>query len=107
MLSKKFRLPIQGWLKDKKKKVFTQKTDFFAVKFSRNNLDFSRFGVVISSRVSKSAVRRNAIKRAIFNFIKQKKYFETPGNDVLFIVYSQANNLKKNELEQELEKVFK
>ena len=86
MLAKKYRLQIQDWLKNKNKKIFTRKSNFFIAKFSSNKLNFSRFGVIISVKVSKSAVKRNKIKRIIFDFIRLNKFYELPGNDVAITV---------------------
>jgi len=92
MLAKKYKLPIQSFLA-KKPKV-TGKTNFFMVRQLPNNFDYSRFGVVISKKVSASAVVRNKIKRIIFDFIRLNKYNLKPGRDILFTVLFQ---IKKNE----------
>lgn len=39
------------------------------LRFIKNSLGFSRFSVVVSKKVSPLAVRRNALKRQIFNQI--------------------------------------
>mgnify|MGYP001558987650 CR=1 FL=1 len=101
MLAKKFRLQIQRWLKERKK-IITRKSDFFIVKSSDNNLPYSRFGVVISSKVSKSAVKRNKIKRTIFDFIRLNKFHEIKGMDVLIIVSPKTAGLKNEEIKREL-----
>ena len=105
MLAKKFRLPIQDWLKQRKR-ITTRKSDFFIIKKSDNNLAFSRFGVVISKKVSKSAVKRNKIKRIIFDFIRLNKLYEITGNDVVINVLPPAAKLKKEEIEKELTKLL-
>ena len=101
MLAKKFRLPIQDWLKQRKR-IITRKSDFFIIKKSDNNLAFSRFGVVISKKVSKSAARRNEIKRIIFDFIRLNKLYEIAENDILITVLPKAGLLKKAEIKSEL-----
>lgn len=105
MLAKKFRLPIQRWLKEKKK-IIARKSDFFIVKAAENNLPYSRFGTVISRKVSKSAVRRNKIKRTIFNFIRLNQYQEKPGQDVLISVLPKTAELGKTEIEKELSQLL-
>lgn len=101
MLSKKHRLPIQKFIKSHS--TNGARSDYFFVKFKTNNLPFSRFGVVISRKVSKSAVKRNRIKRIIFDFIRLKEYYLKAGKDVLIIVSPQAGKLMKAEIEKELE----
>lgn len=101
MLAKKFRLQIHHWLKEKNK-VVTRKSDFFIVKNSENNLPYSRFGVVISSKVDKSAVKRNKIKRAIFDFIRLNKLHESGKKDTLIIISPKIARLKNEEIKKEL-----
>lgn len=101
MLAKKFRLPIQNWLKERKK-ITIRKSDFFVIKASDNDLAFSRFGMVISKKVSKSAVKRNKIKRIIFDFIRLKRLHEASGKDVLITVLPPVSQFKKSEIEREL-----
>ncbi len=105
MLAKKFRLQIQDWFKERKKTVSRQ-SNFFAVKIRENGLSFSRFGAVIGKKVHKSAVRRNKIKRAIFNFIRLNKYHEAPGKDILIIVSPAASQLIRKGIKEELKKVL-
>jgi len=105
MLAKKFRLQIQDWFKEKKFSA-DRKSDFFIVKTARNNLSFSRFGAIISKKVYKSAVRRNKIKRAIFNFIRLNKYHELPGKDVLIIVSPAVSRLTGKEIKEEIKKIL-
>ena len=101
MLAKKFRLPIQNWLKERKR-IIIRKSDFFIIKRSDNNLAFSRFGVVISKKVSKSAVKRNKKKRIIFNFIRLEKLNKISGKDILIIISPKTAELKKEEIEKKL-----
>lgn len=63
---------------------------------------FSRFGVIISSKVSKSAVKRNKIKRTIFDFIRLNKLHEISGQDVLITVLPRTTELTREEVEKEL-----
>ncbi len=105
MLTKRFRLQIQKWLGEKKRTVI-RRSDFFIVKLRDNDLLFSRFGAVIGAKVNKSAVKRNKIKRTIFNFIRLKKLHELPGKDVLIIVLPSASKLIKSEIKKELKKTL-
>ncbi len=106
MLAKKFRLQIQNWLKDRNKKIFSRKSDFFIVRFSVNGLDLSRFGAIISKKVSKSAVKRNRIKRIIFDFVRINKLNEFGGKDTVITVLPPAVKLDKIEMEKELSRLL-
>lgn len=102
MLSKKFRLPIQNFINKKGKSV---KSRFFLLKDFGTAVGFSRFGIIISAKVSKKAVERNRIKRTLFNFLQDKRN-KLPISDYLIIVYPEAANLKKEELQTEVSKIL-
>lgn len=106
MLAKKFRLQVGKWIKDKTKKAVAKKSSFFILKTSLNNLIFSRFGVVVGLKVAKSAVKRNQLKRTIFDFIRLKKLYEIPGKDFLIIVLPPITKLTKTEIKKELKTVL-
>lgn len=80
------------------------KRDFIYLKFVNNNLNYSRFGFVISKKVSKKAVFRNKIKRqlrhAVKNFISKIK----KNKDIVIIILYQPKELKN--LNSLLEKFF-
>lgn len=102
MFAKRYRLQIQDWFNDKNKKFSTRKSDFFIARFSSNKLNFSRFGLIISAKVSKLAVKRNRIKRIIFDFLRINKFYEFPDNDVVITVLSPAAKLTRKEIEKEI-----
>lgn len=94
MLPKKLRLPIQEVISKKGK---THKNTFFTIKVFSNNLNFSRFGVVISKKVGKTAVVRNKIKRAIFNALRSVKDHWAIA-DYLIIVNSSVIGLSQKQI---------
>jgi len=103
MLPKKQRLPIQRSI-GKKAKTFRGKT--FSLKIFHPEAEFSRFGVVISSKVSKKATERNRIKRQIFNFCREAAP-RLPLADYLVIAAPPAAKLNKEEIEKELNELLK
>lgn len=84
MIAKKYKLPIKEFLAKRSKLFF--KSEFFGIRADRNELKFSRFGVVISKKVFDKAAHRNRIKRTIFELIKKEKFYLEPGLDVLVTV---------------------
>ncbi len=102
MLAKKFRLPIGKWNKERNKRTAVRRGVFFTVKSAPNDLEFSRFGVIVGSKIIKTAVRRNQLKRTVFNFIRANKLNEVYGKDALIIVQPAAAKAKKPEMEKEL-----
>ena len=102
MLPKKYRLPIQNFVG---KKGRSDKSRYFLLKIFPGVYKFSRFGIIISRRVSKKAVDRNRIKRQIFNFLREIKN-QLPINDYLIIVHPEAAKLDKSSLKAEIAKIF-
>ncbi len=102
MLAKKFRLPIQLFFRRTGKSL---KSRYFLLKIFSTETAFSRFGVIISSKVSKKAVVRNRLKRLLFNFLKEKQK-DLPIADYLFILYPSITEADKKEIISELEKIF-
>lgn len=102
MLSKPYRLPIQDFI-GKKGKVI--KTPYFVLKRFSAERPFSRFGIVISSKVFRRAVDRNRLKRQIFNFLRELKE-NLPIGDYLIIALPPIAQLKKDALKQELFKLL-
>ena len=103
MLSKKYRLPIQNFVG---KKGVSGRSRYFLLKIFPGVQKFSRFGIIISSKVSKKSVDRNRIKRQIFNFMRETKN-QLPINDYLIIIHPEAAKLDKKNLKIEIAKILK
>ena len=67
----------------KKGKIF--RSDSLIFKFKKNNLKESRFGFVVSLKVSKSAVVRNKIRRRMSEIIRQNMDGIKNGTDLVII----------------------
>jgi ribonuclease P protein component len=88
------------------KKISTSGKSFFSplfrVKIIKNNLEQSRFGFVISTKVSKKAVERNRLKRQLREIIRLNLDKVTPGFDVMISVNSKTLKESYQELENKL-----
>lgn len=105
MLAKKFRLPIQSVL-NKSGRTFRSRS--FLIKSFLNQLDFNRFGVVISKKVSKLAVKRNLIKRVVLDATKKFVRAENEGKlDILIIISPTMIKMEKADIIKELEETLK
>ncbi|OGZ78425.1 MAG: ribonuclease P protein component [Candidatus Staskawiczbacteria bacterium RIFOXYB1_FULL_37_44] len=67
----------------KKSKSF--KNNLFIFKVMENGLDFSRFGFVVSLKVSKKATLRNKARRRLSEAIKSQEKNIKPGIDAVII----------------------
>lgn len=74
----------------------------FGAKVMANKLPESRFGLVISAKVSKKATVRNLIKRRLTEIIRLNLAKIKPGFDVMILVKTGAVGKKYQELEQAL-----
>lgn len=66
-----------------------------------NNTD-SRFGFIISTRISKKAVVRNRIKRIIADCLRLNIDRVKKGLDVIFLIKPNAIKIKNEELKKEV-----
>ncbi|MCX6702345.1 MAG: ribonuclease P protein component [Candidatus Wolfebacteria bacterium] len=103
MLAKKFRLPA-GKISFSGVKSFSGKYFLLKEKISKNL--FSRFGIVISGKVLKSAVSRNKIKREFFDFVRIKKLHLEPGADILLVAKPAISEAGSRDIKNELEKIL-
>ena len=57
--------------------------------FCDNARGFTRVAVVVSKKVAKTAVRRNRIRRRIYEAIRQNFEFLPEKRDYIFVVYAE------------------
>ncbi len=106
-------LPKLNRLKKKKdfEKVFKlgkgAKLSFIALKFNKNGLKNSRFGFIVSLKVSKKAVVRNRIKRRLRESVKKKINNVKKGLDIVLISFPSLKNKDFQETDKIVEKLFK
>lgn len=66
--------------------------NLFKLRVLKNNLNYSRFAVVVSTKVSKRAVVRNRIRRRVWSVIAKIVYTLPSGLDVVFMAIPTASN---------------
>lgn len=77
------------------------------IKFRKNNLQTSRFAIVVGVKVSKKAVDRNRLKRRIRGIVEKHLVSIAPGFDVMFLVKKEAMAKPTPELEVQILRAFK
>ena len=85
MLKKEFRLRKQRDFENVFKKGFYFSDDFLLLKIVKNNLPVSRFGFIVSKKISKKAVERNRVKRLLRESIRSMQKDIRIGFDAVFI----------------------
>ncbi|HLD92556.1 MAG TPA: ribonuclease P protein component [Patescibacteria group bacterium] len=86
-------------------KLFQSKSFGLEV-FERKDNDSSRFGFIISTRISKKAVIRNKIKRIISSLLSQKIKSINKGLDVVFLIKPAITKLTKEQIEKETNEII-
>lgn len=80
----------------------------FVLKEKKNELNLNRFGIVVSKKVDKRAVGRNAIKRFLRQALMKLAHKMSVGHDILLIVKKGILDKTKEEnlstIERALEK---
>lgn len=88
---------------DKGKKLYT---DSFTVICAGNSFGYSRLGLVVSKKSSKSAVKRNRIKRIAREVFRRNK--DLFGSlDILVLAKKNSEALTYKKAEEEITKAFK
>lgn len=77
------------------------------VKMAKNGLPTSRFSVVVGTKVSKSAVKRNVIRRQYREIIRLRLSDIAPGYDVLLLTSKPAMDLDYRQKEDRLVRVLR
>ena len=78
----------------------------FRIKVLANKLGFNRYGIVISTKVSKKAVKRNKLKRQFRSIIKEFDKKIIAGFDLVIIVSPIALNQEYKFIKNELERIL-
>lgn len=102
MLASKYRLKKKiNFARIEIDGVMHQSKSFGMGIYNRKDKDVSRFGFIISTRISKLAVIRNKIKRIMSEVIRKNIKNIKNGYDVVFLIKPSAVKIEKEELEKE------
>lgn len=94
MLKKEHRLTAGGRIANAQ----VLPTEFFVLKFAKNNQEASRFGFLVSKKVDSRATVRNRIRRQTRKCIEDRFPRILPGLDMLFILKKEAQGKETNEI---------
>jgi ribonuclease P protein component len=106
MLCKKNRLKRKSDFENILKNGRSARADFLSIKFIGNKLPDSRFGFIVSKKVSNKATRRNLIKRRLRNSVRLKIGAIKTGFDVIFLAAPEIKNKKYKEIDEAIGKTL-
>lgn len=106
MLAKQHRLVKQKDFEKVFKQGRAYYTKLFGTKTLANQLEFNRFGIVISTKVSKKATERNRLKRQVRQAVRDLDKNLKSGLDLVIIVLPAILTQEDNTVEDELKKIF-
>lgn len=81
--------------------------DLLSLKAARNDFYYSRFGFIVSNKISKKAVARNRIKRLLRESVRLLHKNIKPGFDGVFICKNKAVGKSFGEIDLCVEKLLK
>ena len=102
MLERSFRLPSRTRFHN----FQLIKTPYFVLKVAKNDLPVSRFGFIVSKKVSKLAVDRNRSRRVLRSGIEEILDSILPGLDFLFMQTKNLREESTTEVKQLLKQVL-
>ena len=84
------------------KRGIVKKGNFLIFKVKSNRLKVSRFGFIVSTRVSKKAVARNKIKRRLRNIVRELLGFLAKDIDGVFIALPGSEKASFEEIKRDI-----
>jgi ribonuclease P protein component len=107
MLKKELRIRKQKDFENVFDEGFYSADTFLTLKAVENKMPYSRFGFVVSKKVSKRAVERNRAKRLMSEAIRLTDEKIKSGFDIVFISKSGIVNKSMEEIKKSVEKLLK
>ncbi|MDR1196694.1 MAG: ribonuclease P protein component [Candidatus Nomurabacteria bacterium] len=109
MISKKYRFHGYGSLNYLHRNGAAVRGKGMAAKFAPNvRRDLPRFAVVVSKKVLKSAVKRNRLRRRIFEIVRHYIRPDSPSIDVMITVFTpELLDVEHQKLKTDVEALLK
>lgn len=104
-LNKKNRLKKKKDFESVFKKGKASKGNFLFARYLENDLGFSRFAFIVSSKVSRKAAARNRVRRVLSD-ISRAKLKELRPADIILIADKKITEVPRDKVEQDLEAIF-
>ena len=106
MLAKEYRLKGQKNFDRILKSPNTTRGQFLYIKFINNDLAITRFGLVVSNKISPKATKRNYIRRSLRQIIVESRKDIKSGFDIILLAKNNIIDAKLNDLREDLKKLL-
>ena len=106
MLKKKNRIISSVAFKEIFAKGKVKENEYFKIIFLKNNLDYPRYGIIVSTQVSRLAVERNTLKRKIRNILIDFLLVSSEGFDVAIIARKNCLKVSFSKLKESLKELL-
>ncbi|XOU94244.1 MAG: ribonuclease P protein component [Candidatus Kerfeldbacteria bacterium] len=107
MLPKERRIvKLSEWNKLHKRGIGAHSAEI-VLKYIKNNTKITRFGFIVSTKISKKAVDRNLIKRRMRDVIEKKLSNIKEGYDVILIAKVKIKSNNYSEIEQMINQLLR
>lgn len=100
MLSREYKLKKDNDFKKVFEKGKFYHSDFIKIRFLKNDLKVTRFGIVVSSKISKKAVSRNRIRRRLEEIIRIRLDQIRSGFDIVVLFEPEVIGKNHKQIEQ-------
>ena len=107
MLTSDNRLKRKDFDRIKKTGKLIQSEDFGIVYIRNKEKTLSKFGFVVSTKVSKDAVNRNRVKRAMREAVRRNLNLIPTGYEVIFLTKTSITKKTTDEIMQQTVKAIK
>lgn len=108
MLSKEYRIRKQkDFDRIFGKDGFFCPQGFLALKAVPNNVEYARFGFIVSNKISKSAVKRNRIKRLLREAVRLGWEKINPGFDVVLMAKADISKKSFEDVDKAVDSLLK
>lgn len=107
MLGSRHRFHGYGSLKAVYQRGQTVRGELIGLRFSSRNHNNYRVAVVVSRKVSKSAVVRNRIRRRVYEAVRKSDRNILPGSDLVFTIFNEKlKDIPSSELSHSIDRLI-
>jgi ribonuclease P protein component len=108
MISRVYTLGTKYYFdRAKKKGKITQGKNIAVAVYDRADQKVSKFGFIISKKISNLATQRNRIRRAMSEAARQNIAFIKPGFDIVFLAKESVAKCSTDEIMKDISTLFK